>query len=271
MEILGYSFMQRALVVGALISIVCPIISFFVVNRNLGFIGAGIAHAAFGGMALGSFMGIDPVGTSMIFSGAAALAIGKISRSRRVSEDVAIGVLFAAAMAIGVVLIGLKKDYTVDLFGYLFGNILAVTAGDIAGVALMGVVVVVVLTAYFKEFLTLCFDEEYGRALGLPTARFHYLLLVMIAVAVVMCMKVIGIILVSALLILPAATAQMWFRNYRSVLIASILISFATVFSGLLISYYLNIASGATIVILGSALFALSGAFTRRRKSKKIS
>jgi zinc transport system permease protein len=260
MEIFDYTFMQRALLAGALISVVCPVISFFVVNRNLGFIGAGIAHAAFGGMALGSFLGIDPVGTSMFFSGAVAVAIAKISRSRKISEDSAIGVMFSASMAIGVILIGLKKDYAVDLFGYLFGNILAVTKGDIIGVAVMGFVVLVVIGAFFKEFLTLCFDEEYGRTIGLPMTALYYVLLIMIAVAVVMCIKVIGIVLVSALLILPAATAQMWFRDYRAVIAGSIVFSLVSVFSGLLISYYLNLASGATIVLLGTLLFAVSGA-----------
>lgn len=258
--------MQRALLAGLLISIVCPVISFFVVNRSLGFIGAGIAHAAFGGMALGSFLGINPVGVSMVFSGAVAIGIARVSRTRKVSEDIAIGVMFSAAMALGVILIGLKKDYTVDLFGYLFGNILAVTKSDIVGIAVMGVVVLGVVAAFFKEFLILCFDEEYGRALGLPMAALYYVLLALIAVAVIMCIKVIGIILVSALLILPAATAQMWFDDYRAVLAGSILVSLGTVVAGLLSSYYLNLASGATIVLLGTLLFMFSGIFTRRKR-----
>jgi len=260
--------MQRALVVGLLISVLCPVISFFVVNRNLGFIGVGIAHAAFGGMALGSFLGVDPVSASVIFSGASALGIARVSRSKRVSEDTAIGMLFSAAMALGVVLIGLKKDYTIDLFGYLFGNILAVTRGDIITIAVMGTVVLIVVSVFFKEFLLLCFDEEYGQTLGLPMVPLYYLLLVLIAITVVLAMKVIGIVLVSALLILPAATAQMWFRDYRAVIIVSIVISLCTVVSGLFASYYLNIASGASIVLIGTALFLVSGFFKIRRRRK---
>ncbi len=255
--------MQRALAVGILISIVCPIISFFVVNRGLGFIGVGITHAAFGGMALGSFLGINPVWTSVGFSGAAAVAIAKVSRFRKVSEDTAIGVMYTAAMAVGIILIGLKKTYTVDLFGYLFGNILAVTRGDIISVIVMGTGVLFVLALFFKEFMLICFDEDYGRALGLPMNTLYYILLLLIAVAVVMAMKVIGIILVSALLILPAATAQIWFKDYRRVLAGSILISLVTVTSGLFLSYYLNLASGASIVLLGSAVFIASGAIQK--------
>jgi len=263
MDILHYVFMQRALAVGILISIVCPIISFFVVNRGLGFIGVGITHAAFGGMALGSFLGINPVWTSVVFSGAAAVGIAKVSRFRKVSEDTAIGVMYTAAMAVGIILIGLKKTYTVDLFGYLFGNILAVTRGDIISVIVMGAGVLFVLALFFKEFVLSCFDEDYGRALGLPMNTIYYILLLLIAVTVVMAMKVIGIILVSALLILPAATAQIWFRDYRRVLAGSILISLVTVTSGLFLSYYLNLASGASIVLLGSAVFIASGAIQK--------
>jgi ABC-type Mn2+/Zn2+ transport system permease subunit len=267
MDILHYTFMQRALFVGVLISIVCPVMSFFVVNRGLGFIGVGITHAAFGGMALGSFLGINPVWTAVVFSGAAAMAIARVSRIRKVSEDTAIGVMYAAAMALGIILIGLKKSYTVDLFGYLFGSILAVTKGDIISVAVMGGVVLVAVVFFFKEFLLLCFDEEYGRTLRLPMTPLYYFLLLLIALTVVMAMKVIGIILVSALLILPAATAQIWFRDYKAVLTASILISVFTVISGLAASFYLNIASGATIVLIGTIIFLLSGLLKRKKKS----
>jgi len=258
--------MQRALFVGVLISVVCPVISFFVVNRKLGFIGVGITHAAFGGMALGSFLGVNPVWTSVLFSGAAAIAIARVSRMRKVSEDTAIGVMYAAAMAIGIILIGLKKNYTVDLFGYLFGNILAVTKSDIISIAVMGAVVLLAVAFFFKEFLLLCFDEEYGRTLGLPMTALYYFLLLLIALTVVMAMKVIGIILVSALLILPAATAQIWFRDFRAVIAASIAFSLFTVVAGLAASYYLNLASGATIVLTGTIVFLLSGLLNRKRK-----
>lgn len=263
--------MQRAIFVGVLISIVCPIISFYVVNRSLGFIGVGITHAAFGGMALGSFLGINPVWVSVLFSAGAAIGIARVSKIKRVSEDTAIGVMYAAAMAIGIILIGLKKSYTVDLFGYLFGNILAVTKGDIIGIAFMAVVVIVSIVVFFKEFLILCFDEEFGRTLKLPMDFLYNFLLLLIAVTVVMAMKVIGIILVSALLILPAATAQLWFKNYRAVLIASVIFSLINVMSGLFLSYYLNIASGATIVLIGTILFLVSGILKGKRKTITIS
>jgi ABC-type Mn2+/Zn2+ transport system permease subunit len=267
MDIFHYIFMQRALFIGVLISIVCPVMSFFVVNRGLGFIGVGITHAAFGGMALGSFLGVNPVWTAVAFSGAAAIAIARVSRIRKVSEDTAIGIMYAAAMAVGIILIGLKKSYTVDLFGYLFGSILTVTKGDIISVAVMGGAVLIAVASFFKEFMLLCFDEEYGRTLRLPMTPLYYFLLLLIALTVVMAMKVIGIILVSALLILPAATAQIWFKNYKAVIAASIMISLVTVVAGLAASYYLNIASGATIVLLGTLVFLLSGLLNRRKKA----
>ncbi|HOC90730.1 MAG TPA: metal ABC transporter permease [bacterium] len=265
MEIFEYTFMQRALIVGALVSLVCPVISFFVVNRNLGFIGVGISHTAFGGAALGSFIGANPVGVAVVFSFAAALIVARVSQSRKVSEDTAIGIMFSVAMAMGALLIGLKKQYTVDLFGYLFGNILAVTSGDIIAVAAMGAVVLGVVALFFKEFIVMCFDEEYGRALKLPMDALRYALLGAIAVTVVMSMKVIGIVLISALLVLPAATARMWFNDYRAVIAASMVYTFFTVIGGLFASYYLNISSGSSIVLLGAAVFLLSGAVRPRR------
>ncbi|HPN93859.1 MAG: Manganese transport system membrane protein MntB [bacterium ADurb.Bin236] len=265
MEILEYTFMQRALIIGALVSLVCPVISFFVVNRNLGFIGVGISHTAFGGAALGSFLGANPVGVAVVFSFTAALIVARVSQSRKISEDTAIGIMFSVAMAMGALLIGLKKQYTVDLFGYLFGNILAVTSGDIIAVAAMGAVVLGVVALFFKEFIVMCFDEEYGRSLKLPMDALRYALLGAIAVTVVMSMKVIGIVLISALLVLPAATARMWFNDYRAVIAASMVYTFFTVIGGLVVSYYLNISSGASIVLLGAAVFLLSGAVRPRR------
>ena len=270
-ELLTYGFMQKAFAVGILISVICSFISFFVLVNRLSFIGVGISHAAFGGVAIGIYLGIHPTISAVIFSVLTAWTIGMVSRKGRLHEDTTIGIFYAAAMALGIVVIGLAKGYNVDLFGYLFGNILSVTTMDLWVVSLLGVLVLGTLIFFFKELLYISFDEESAQVSGVPVTFLYYLLLTLMAVTIVISMKVVGIILVSALLVIPAAAAHEVSSHYRTVIGLSILVGLVSSVGGLLVSYRLNTASGATIVLLAAVLFLLFFAYGSLRFGTKKS
>lgn len=258
--------MQRALVAGIFIAALCALFSVFVVLKRLSFIGVGISHSAFGGVALGFLLGIDPTITAVLFSGAIALFIGFINRQGKLHEDTAIGIFFALTMALGIIFIGLSRRYNVDLFGYLFGNILAVTRGDLALVLVLAPLVFALLLSFFKELLFLSFDEEVAQVSGVAVSPVYYLFLLAMAVTIVIAIKLIGIVLVSALLVLPAATARQLTENYRGLVLCSVGLGVICTVAGLFLSYQLDLASGATIVLFSGALFFASLIYARLRE-----
>jgi ABC-type Mn2+/Zn2+ transport system permease subunit len=265
-DLFALGFMQRAFAAGVLIALLCATFSVFVVLKRLSFIGVGISHSAFGGVALGFLLGIHPIVTAIVFSGSVALLIGWINRKGRLHEDTAIGIFFALTMALGIFLIGIKREYNVDLFGYLFGNILAVTRGDLILVIVLVPIILALVLSVFKELLFLSFDEEVAEVSGVPVALLSSLFLVAMAVTIVIAIKLIGIVLVSALLVLPGATGRQLARNYRGMLVLSILSALVSTIGGLFLSYYLDLASGATIVLLAGGLFFLAFLFRRLKE-----
>ncbi|MDY6907398.1 MAG: metal ABC transporter permease [Chloroflexota bacterium] len=265
MDILSYPFMQRALIAGVLVSITCGVIGTYVVVRRMVFVSGGISHASFGGIGLGYFLGFDPVIGAMLFSVASAVSIGAISRRARLPEDTSIGILWAVGMALGVIFIGLSPGYAPDLFGYLFGNILSVSGADLALMAALTVVIVVVVSLFFKEFQSLSFDEEFARVSGVPTAWLYYLLVVLIALAVVILIRAVGIVLLIALLTIPAAISRRLVRSLRAMMLLSVALSALFVASGLWLSYVLDLASGATIILVSGAAFLASLGLRRAR------
>ncbi|HTO59109.1 MAG TPA: metal ABC transporter permease [Pseudomonadales bacterium] len=266
-DMLSYGFMQRALAAGVLVGVLCGLLSFFVVLRRLSFIGVGISHSAFGGVAIGVLTGFDPLLLAGLVCTLVAWGIGWVSRRGRLHEDTAIGILFSSVMALGIALISLSHDYQVDLFGYLFGNILAVAPRDLVLLATATVAVVVVVGALFRTLLFVAFDEEVARANGLPVDMLQYLLLTSLAVAVVAAMRVVGIILVEALLVIPAAVGVQLTRGYRAMLTVSIAVAIIAAVSGVCLSYVFNVAAGATIILVASVMFFVSLALGRRRQS----
>ncbi len=242
-------FMQRALVAGILVGTSCSILSNYIVLKNMSFIGHGISHVAFGGVALALLLGRNVNLITLAFSLLAALAIGLVSQRGKVSEDSAIGIFLVTGMALGVLFISLKKTYTPDVMGYLFGNILAVSWGDILLIVITGALVLGCVALFFKELFYFTFDEEMARVSGLPVTFIHYLLLGLIAVNVVIAIKVVGVILVSALLIIPATTAQQLTGNFRRMMAISLMVGLISNFGGLYLSYLLDIPSGSTIVL----------------------
>lgn len=269
-EMLSFPFFQRALLGGILVAITLSLLSFFVVLRRIAFIGAGISHSALAGIALGMVLGVNTTLSATVFCALIALLIGYISRRGRVREDAAIGITFSGTMALGVTLIALSGRYMSNIFSYLFGSILSITAGDIVLMAVYCIATVVLLGLFFRHLLFISLDESIARVSGVPVDFLHYLLLVLIAVVTVASIKLVGIILVSALLVLPAATARQLARTYRPMLLISVGTGLISLFTGLALSYTFDLPSGATIVLCACALFFLGFALSPKRRRKPV-
>jgi ABC-type Mn2+/Zn2+ transport system permease subunit len=221
----------------------------------MSFIGAGISHAAFGGVAIGFFAGINPLFTAVIYSIIVAIGIETTVRKGRISEDTSIGIFYALSMAIGIALISLSKTYNVDLFGYLFGNILAITQEEIILTLITSIVVIGVIIVFLKEFFLITYNEELARVSGIPVTLMNVVFLVALSLSIVVSIRIVGIIMVSALLVIPGATARLFAKGLISMIVISCLAGLASVIAGLVLSYQYDIAPGAGIVITSAAIF----------------
>jgi zinc transport system permease protein len=257
-ELLQYEFIRNALLAVLLASIACGIIGVYVVVKRIVFISGGIAHASFGGVGLGYFLGVNPIWGIIPFSILSALVMGLVSKRTRIPEDTAIGILWALGVSLGIVFIGLSPGYAPDLFSYLFGNILTVTSVDLIIMLILDLVIIMVVFLFYKEFLALSFDDEFATVVGVPTVKLYFLLLCLIALTIVVLMKVVGIIMIIALLTIPAAISKQYTSNLKKMIFISILLSAIFGLGGLWLSYQLNLASGATIVIVSGIGFILS-------------
>lgn len=266
-EFLAYPFFQRALVAGAAVGVLCGVLSFFVVLRRLAFAGSGVAHAAFGGVALATLAGIPAWVGGTAAALLVAAATSRASGSRGVTEDAAVGVFTVATMAAGVVALGFVKT-NVDLFGLMFGNILTVAPADLAVLLVVTVGILLVLAFWFRPLLLASIDEEGARAVGVNTGAMRFLLLALLAIAIVAAIQVVGILLVSALLVLPGATARPLGDRWPAFLAGSVATALGATLGGLLLSVAIDIASGAAVILLGAALFvaALGVAKIRRER-----
>ena len=260
-EFLSYEFGRRALLAGLVVGLGCAVLAFFVVLRRMAFVGVGVSHAALGGVALGVLLGIDPVLSALVFSVGVAWLIGAIGGRGQLSEETAIGIFFPTAMALGVALMAGTPDYRQSLLSYLFGNILLVQRADLVLAGILVGVTLVTVFALFKELLFVSVDEETARATGLPATGLRYLLLTLLALTIVSAIKVVGIVLVSAFLVIPGATAQLIAPSMRAMLGLSVAVAMASVFGGLWLAWIFDLPSGAAIVLTGAAIFfaALGG------------
>jgi len=261
MTLLKYEFMRNALLAGLLASFICGIIGVFVILKRIVFISGGIAHSSFGGIGLGYLLGLNPTLTTLLFSIISALSIGFVSRRTKLHEDTAIGILWTVGMSLGIVFVGLSKGFAPDLFGYLFGNILAVTFSDIVLMLVLSIAIILTIALFFKEFLILSFDEEFGGAVGVPTEMLYLLLLCLVALTVVILMKVVGLVLVIAFLTIPAATSKFLTNDLKKMMLISTLLGALSVILGLWFSYSFDIASGAMIVLTSAGIFLLTYLF----------
>ncbi len=265
LEFWQYEFMRNALYAGVLASVACGIVGVYVVVNRIVFISGGIAHASFGGIGLGFLAGFSPILGALMFSLGSALGIGVITRRTNLPEDTAIGVIWAAGMALGVIFVGLAPGYAPDLFSYLFGNILTVPFSDIILMIALDAVIAALVVAFYKEFLALSFDSEFATVSGVPVERLYLLLLCLIALTVVLLIRVVGIILVIALLTIPATMARQFTHDIRWMMLLSAVFGVVVCFAGLWLSYQFDLASGATIILFSGAMLVLTLAFSRWR------
>jgi manganese/iron transport system permease protein len=260
----SYGFMQRGLVATLLIGVVCAVMGTFVVLKGLAFIGDAVSHAAFPGLVIAYILGLPLYLGGAVAAVGTALAIGLVSRRGRLRFDTSVGVLFAGTFAFGVLLFSTINGYVGDLLGYLLGNVLGITIGDLVQVAVLGAIVLAVLLATRKELLYATFDPLGAAASGLPVAALEYLLLGLLGVTIVVSIQAVGVILVVAMLVTPAATAQLLLVRFERLMVLAAAMAMVAALSGLYLSFYLNVASGASIVLVETLFFGLALVFGPR-------
>ncbi len=257
LEPLQYAFVQRALVAAVLVALVCASVGVFVVLRGLAFLGDAIAHAAFPGVVIAFLLKINIVIGGSIAAVASALAIGAVARRSGLKEDTAIGVVFSGMFAVGIVLFSSIRTYTGDLLGILFGDVLGVSADQLVLAAITAAVVLVALWIIWRQLVFVSFDPIGAAAAGLNTLRYDTLLLGLIGLAIAVSVQIVGVVLVVAMLVTPAATARLLAQDLRALVVGALVVAVVSSIAGIWISYYVNAASGGTIVLVATTLFGV--------------
>jgi len=269
LEALQYSFFRNALMAGVLVSIACGVIGTFIVVNRLVFLSGGIAHAAYGGIGIAYFFNQSPVLGAILFSLLSAFGMGTVARKTRERADTIIGVMWAVGMALGIILIDLSPGYKADLMSFLFGSILAVPTMDLIIMLVLNLIIILIVAAFYKELQAISFDETFAFVVNVPVNRLYMLLVSLIAITVVMTMRVVGLIMVIALLTIPPAIAGLFVKDMRRMMIWSVVLSVIFSFAGLLLSFYLNLTSGATIILIAGVAYLLSFAIKSAQTSKR--
>jgi len=262
---LTFGFMQRGLLAALMVGVLCAVIGCYVVLRSLAFLGDAMAHAVLPGVAVAYLLGVNLTLGALLASVLVALGIGFFLRGGALREDTAIGILFTAALALGIALISTIRTYAVDLSHILFGNILGISSSDLILTALLGVGILGVMALAYKPFLVVSFDPVLAATLRLPVEFFRYLMLVLLALTITVSIQSVGVALVAALLVTPAATAYLLTRRLPAMMLVSAILGAASSSMGLFASYYLNVASGAAIVLTATLFFVLAYLFAPRR------
>lgn len=266
LEPLAYQFMQRGLLASVIVGVLCAVMGTYVVLRGMAFLGDAMAHAILPGVAVAYLFG----GNLLIGAGAAAilvaLSIGFFSRQGDVKEDTAIGILFAAALSLGVAMISTMQTYAVDLSHILFGNVLGVSSSDLWMIAIISLIILLMVVLFYKPFLVISFDPVLAATLRLPAELLRNLMLVLLALTVVVSLQTVGVSLAAAMLVTPAATAYLLTRRLGPMMLVSAVIGAVSSIIGLYLSYYFNIVSGSAIVLTATFLFLL-GFLWKRTKS----
>ncbi|MCK5731186.1 MAG: metal ABC transporter permease [Draconibacterium sp.] len=256
-ELFQYNFFLKALIAAIFASISCGIIGGYIVSRRIVFISGGITHASFGGIGLAFFLGFNPLLGAALFAIFSALGIQFFTKVAEIREDSSIAIWWSMGMALGIIFVFLTPGYTPNLMSYLFGNILTVTSTELWWMAILNIVIIAFFALFFNKILYIAFDEEFARASGLPVALFNYLIMILIALTVVLNIRVVGIILILSLLTIPQATANLYTNDFKKLLIFSTLFALFGTISGLFISYFLDIPSGAAIIFTLVITFGL--------------
>ena len=277
LEIFTYGFMQRALVSGIAIALLCSVVGLFLVLRRYSLFGDAVAHSSFGGIALGLLLGIYPMWTAYVISLISAAIITRLKQKFDISGEASVAILLSSGIAFGLILISISGGFSVDIFSFLFGSILLVSTEDtILILGLTGAILIVILLLY-RELIYSTFNEEQAKVSGIPVEKINYLIVFIAGITVVTSIQLVGILLISALFVIPNVTAIMFGRSFKQTAILSISFAISAVVIGILISYLLDITPSGSIVMLSITIFGVTiglkslGLINRSLKIKKLS
>ena len=254
-QIFHYSFILRGLEAGLLIGAIAPLIGIFLVLRRYSLIADTLSHVSLAGVAIGLLLNINPLITALVASAISSVAIERLRTSRKIYGESALSIFLSGSLALAIILIGLAHGFNVDLFSYLFGSIVTVRQNDIYIILSLSVIITIVITAFYKELVYISFDEEAAKVSGIPVRFFNTLFILLAAAAIAIAIPIIGILLISALLVLPIVTALQLKKSFKATLFWAEIISLFSVLAGIIASFYLNISSGGTIVIIMLIIF----------------
>lgn len=269
MELIHYTFFQHALLGSLLASIACGIIGTYIVTRRLVFISGGITHASFGGIGLGLYAGINPLLSASLFAVFSAFGVEWLGKRRDMREDSAIAVFWTLGMALGIIFTFLAPGFTPDLSAYLFGNVLTITGGDLIFLSVVTLALLLFFGSMLNAIICVAFDREFARSQGLPVTLIEYTLMLFIALTIVACLRMVGIVLVISLLTLPQMTANLFTNNFKRMMLLSVVIGYLGCLGGLWFSFRFNVPSGASIIFFAIVIYAvvkLGKLMTNRRK-----
>ena len=267
-DFFSYGFIQRALLSGLIIAIICSLIGIFLVLKRQSLFGDAISHMAFGGIAIGTFLNMYPIWTAMGFSIAAGLAIAKIRQSTKLPSDSLVAVMLSFGLGIGITLVSFSNGFSIDLFSFLFGSILLVNYEDIFQIVFVAIIVVSIILVYYKKFVYIAFDEDQAKISGIQVEKVNYLFSVLVAITIIISMKLVGILLISSLIVIPNIIALLFHKGFKKTLLFSMILSTSSVFAGITLSYYYNLAPSGIIVLLLTSGFII--AFLGRTLYSKV-
>ncbi len=262
-EFFHYGFLQRALIAGSFIGILCSTLGVFLVLRRFSLIGDGLAHATFGSVALGLLLKMSPLYVSIPVVMVCSVGILKLTERARLYGDAAIGIVSSLGIAVGIMLSSVAGGFNIDLFSYLFGSILSISETEVYIAIILSVLVILLIVFFYNELLSITFDEDSAKTSGINTRSINTLLVLLTAVTVVLSMKVVGIMLISALLIFPAVTALQIARSFKAVMLTASLSALLSVVSGIAVSFFFDVPTGATIVMINFIFFLAGLSFKR--------
>lgn len=254
LEVLSYGFVQKALIAGVAVAIICSFMGAFLVLRRYALFGDGIAHVSFGGVAVGLFLGVFPVWTAYVLAILGGIGLQKIRQSTKISGDAAVAVVLVTGLSLGVILVSSTGGFSIDLFSFLFGSILLISNEDTMIILTISAGIIAALVALQKQFLQITFNEEHAKISGIHVTLLNYAFVILAAVTVVTSMRLVGILLISALVVIPNISAMMFGKGFKQTVGISMLISVFSVVSGILLSYYYNIAPSGIIVMVAVAV-----------------
>jgi zinc transport system permease protein len=261
MELLQYTFFQHALIGSLLASIVCGMVGTYIVTRRLVFISGGLTHASFGGIGIGLYAGISPLLSAAVFAVLSAFGVEWLSKRSEMREDSAIAVFWTLGMALGIIFTYLSPGFAPDLSSYLFGNILTIAVPDLLFLGIVALLTTLFFALYIRPIIAIAFDREFAASQGIRVRLFEYLLMMLIALSIVGCLRLVGIVLVISLLTIPQLTANLFTHSFTRIIWLSIGIGYLSCLGGFLLSYYLNVPSGASIIFFSIIIYAVCKLF----------